>query len=40
MKEWTGMNYASSTRAAETKTKMCCEDLIGASMTLQDYGLG
>ena len=41
IKEWTGMDFASSTRAAENRTKMesdCPEFICGARTTFQGYG--
>ena len=40
IKEWTGMDFASSTRAAGNRTKMeggCCEFIFGAPTTFQGY---
>ena len=43
MKEWTEMDFASSTRAAENrmdKVEMdCCKVICGAPMTFQGYGI-
>ena len=43
MKEWTGMDFASSTRAAENRTLRkemdCCELICGAPTTFQGYGI-
>ena len=45
IKERTGMDFASSTRAAENKTKWkdgkgyCCEFICGAWTTFQGYGI-
>ena len=42
IKEWTGMDFASSTRAAEKQVKMergCCEFICGAPTTFQGYGI-
>ena len=42
IKEWTGMDVASSTRAAEKQDKMerdCCEFICGAPTTFQGYGI-
>ena len=36
IKEWTGMDFFSSTRAAE---KDCCKVICGAPTTSQDYGI-
>ena len=39
--EWTGMDFASSTRAAEDRTRWrgCCEAICGAPTTMQVYGI-
>ena len=40
IKEWTGMDFASSTRAAEKQVKMerdCCKFICGAPTTSQGY---
>ena len=40
IKEWTGMDFASSTRAAEDKMERgCCKVICGAQVTIQDYGI-
>ena len=37
---WTGMDFASSTRAAENKMeKDCCEFICGAPTTFKGYGI-
>ena len=40
-KEWTGMDFASSTRAAENRSmeRDCCEFICGAPTTFQGYGI-
>ena len=41
MKDWTGMDIASSARAAEDKTRWkggCCKVICGAPTTIQGYG--
>ena len=39
IKEWTGMDFASSIRAAEKRTRLrdCCEFICGAPTTFQGY---
>ena len=40
IKEWTGMDFASSTRAAENRSRWdCCEFICGAPTTFQGYGI-
>ena len=42
IKEWTGIDFASSTRAAENRDKMerdCCEFSCGDPTTFQGYGI-
>ena len=44
IKEWTGMDFASSARAAENRTRClmerdCCEFICGAPTTFQGYGI-
>ena len=42
IKDCTGMDFASSTRTAENRTKWkrnCCEFICGAPMTFQGYGI-
>ena len=42
IKEWVGMDFASSIRAAEKKDKVerdCCEIICGVPTTLQGYGI-
>ena len=39
IKEWTGMDFASSTRAAENRSRDCCKFICGAPMTSQGYGI-
>ena len=37
IKKWTGMDFASSTRAA--KSRDCCKVIFGVATTLQGYGI-
>ena len=40
IKKWTGMDFASSARAAENRMeKDCCEFICGAPTTFQGYGI-
>ena len=40
IKDWTGIDFASSTRAAKGKMERdCCEVICGAPTTLQGYGM-
>ena len=38
VKEWTGMNFASSTRAAEKMERDYCKLICGAPTTFKGYG--
>ena len=42
IKEWTGMDFSSSTRAAEDRTRrkgIAAKYMYGAPTTFQDYGI-